>query len=118
MPGSERRRRHTAGANPNSGSEAADLARDAARGGTSIVVATGGDGTVNEVVRRLCRANPLHEVTRGVVPLGTGNNFTKNIGVTDVETAFAVVERGERRRIDLGRSSGAKGCPSGWTRAR
>jgi diacylglycerol kinase family enzyme len=37
-----------------------------------------------------------------VLPLGTGNNFTDQIGVTDVETAVTLFEDGVRRRIDLG----------------
>lgn len=68
----------------------------------SLVAACGGDGTVNEVVRGLRRANALQETTLGVVPAGTGNNFAGNVGVTGVRQAFEVMAEGERRRIDLG----------------
>ena len=101
-----------------SAGEAVDLARAAARGDASTVVAAGGDGTVNEVVRGIERADALDEVTFGVVPVGTGNNFAKNIGVPDIETAFAVLEDGERRRIDLGRADGrpfVNSCIAGLT---
>ena len=98
--------------------EAVDLARAAARGGASTIVAAGGDGTVNEVVRGIDRADALDEVTLGVVPVGTGNNFAKNLGIPDVDTAFAVLEGGERRRIDLGRAGGRpflNSCVAGLT---
>lgn len=98
--------------------EAVDLARAAARGGASTVVAAGGDGTVNEVVRGIDHADALDRVTFGVVPVGTGNNFAKNIGIPDAETAFAVLEDGERRRIDLGRADGnlfVNSCIAGLT---
>lgn len=87
-----------------SAGDAIRIAREAARDGASTVVAGGGDGTVNEVVRGLSRADALDRVTFGVVPVGTGNNFAKNLGIPDIDTAFAVLEDGERRRIDLGRA--------------
>ena len=98
--------------------EAVDIARAAVGDGASTVVAAGGDGTVNEVVRGIDREDALDEGTFGVVPVGTGNNFAKNIGVPDIETAFAVIEDGERRRIDLGRADGrpfVNSCIAGLT---
>lgn len=88
--------------------EAADdavaLAREAAEAGASTVVAAGGDGTVNQVLRGIDRADAFDSVTFGVVPVGTGNNFAGNIGVRGIEGAFDVLEHGRRRRIDLGRT--------------
>ncbi|WP_232686312.1 diacylglycerol/lipid kinase family protein [Halobacterium zhouii] len=78
------------------------FARDAADDGASVVAACGGDGTVNEVVRGLDDADALDSVTFGVVPCGTGNNFAGNIGVTEIDQAFDVLEDGDERRIDLG----------------
>lgn len=84
--------------------DAITLAQEAAEAGASTVVAAGGDGTVNEVVRGIDRAEAFDAVTLGILPLGTGNNFAEQLGITDVETAFAVLEDGERRRIDIGRA--------------
>lgn len=81
--------------------DAIDLAAAAAEGGASTVVAAGGDGTVNEVVRGIDRAEAFEDTTLGVLPLGTGNSFAEQIGVTDLDTGFDVLENGERRRIDL-----------------
>ena len=79
-----------------------DLARAAAEEGASLVAAAGGDGTLNEVVRGVDEADALGEVTVGVIPCGTGNDFAGHVGVTGIERAFEVLEGGERRRIDLG----------------
>ncbi|WP_135823879.1 diacylglycerol/lipid kinase family protein [Halorussus ruber] len=81
--------------------EAVTFARLAAKAGADVVAAAGGDGTVNEVVRGLAGADAFEEVTFGVVPTGTGNNFAGNVGVESVEHAFEVLMGGERRRIDV-----------------
>jgi len=86
--------------------EAVLLARNAAASGASTIVAAGGDGTVNEVVHGIDRADAFDSVTLGLIPVGTGNNFAKQIGITDLDHAFDVIEDGERRRIDLGTADG------------
>ena len=98
--------------------DAVAFAREAAADGAPLIVAAGGDGTVNEVVRGVAEAEAFDRVTVGVVPVGTGNNFADNIGVPDVETAFEVLDDGERRRIDLGRANGrlfVNSCVAGLT---
>jgi len=87
---------------------AAPLAERAA-GDASLVAACGGDGTVNEVVEGLVRADALEETTLGVVPAGTGNNFAGNVGVETIAHAFDVMVDGERRRIDLGTARADEG---------
>lgn len=86
--------------------------------GVSTVVAAGGDGTVNEVVRGIHRARAFDTVTLGVVPVGTGNSFAKRLAIPDVATAFDIVESGERRRVDIGRADGhvfVNSCVAGLT---
>lgn len=78
------------------------LAKRAAERGVSEIVAVGGDGTLNEVVKGIHAAGALEDVTVGVVPAGTGNDFATNIGITGIEHAFAVLESGQRRCLDLG----------------
>lgn len=82
------------------------LARDAAAEGADVVAACGGDGTVNEVVRGIDDAGALDDVTFGVVPAGTGNNFAGNVGVTGLDHGFDVLEDGDERRIDVGTADG------------
>ncbi|MFC7139319.1 diacylglycerol/lipid kinase family protein [Halosimplex aquaticum] len=81
--------------------DAVALARAAAAEADQII-ACGGDGTVNEVVRGVAAADALDDVELAVVPAGTGNNFAANLGIESVEHAFEVAETGERRRLDLG----------------
>lgn len=84
-----------------------DLAREAAESGAEIVAAAGGDGTVNEVVEGIDAADAFDRVTLAVVPAGTGNNFASNVGVTDLDGAFEVIDAGRTRRIDLGYATGS-----------
>lgn len=77
-------------------------ARRAVADGADRVVAAGGDGTINEVVQGLVDADAFPEVTLGVVPGGTGNNFAGNVGVGSVAEAFELLESGPVRRLDLG----------------
>ena len=60
--------------------DARRLARNAAAEGAELVVAAGGDGTVNEVVSGLA---PGFEVALAVVPLGTGNDLAGTVGMPD-----------------------------------
>ena len=85
--------------------DAIALAREAATG-ASLVVAAGGDGTVNEVVRGIVEADALGSVTLGIVPAGTGNNFAGNAGISGLEAAFEVLDAGDARSIDLGFADG------------
>ena len=81
---------------------AIELAETAAKQGAGEIVAVGGDGTLNEVVRGVHTADALDRVTVAVVPAGTGNDFATNIGITDIDDAFQVLRKGERRWLDLG----------------
>jgi YegS/Rv2252/BmrU family lipid kinase len=81
----------------------AGLARNAVATGAGLVVACGGDGTVNEVASSLVGTG----VTLGVVPLGTGNLLAANLGIpTGLEEALTVLVDGDERRIDVGRVDG------------
>lgn len=82
--------------------EAAAIAAHAAAQGADLVAAAGGDGTVNEVVLGLHQSGHLSTVTFAVVPCGTGNNFADNVGVEGIEHAFELLERGDRRSLDVG----------------
>jgi|AntDeeMinimDraft_4_1070355.scaffolds.fasta_scaffold00025_48 YegS/Rv2252/BmrU family lipid kinase len=97
---------------------AIQLAKQAAEEDVEEIVAVGGDGTLNEVVKGIHSAGALSEVTVGVVPTGTGNDFASNIGIMGIEHAFDVLESGERRTIDLGMADDApfvNSCIAGIT---
>lgn len=89
--------------------DAERLAREAVRGGADLVVAAGGDGTLNEVVNGL--SEDFDKARLALLPLGTGNDFARSIGVPDdLEGALAVLESGHVRSVDVARASiGASG---------
>jgi diacylglycerol kinase family enzyme len=66
-----------------------------------VVVAAGGDGTVNAVVQHLVARGTL-----AIIPGGTLNHFARDLGVRDPDRALETLERGEPRAIDVGRIDG------------
>jgi diacylglycerol kinase family enzyme len=66
-----------------------------------VVVAAGGDGTVNAVVQHVAGRGTL-----GVLPLGTLNHFARDLGLRDPEVALEALRRGESRPIDVGTVNG------------
>jgi diacylglycerol kinase (ATP) len=82
--------------------DARRFARSAARAGMDVVVAAGGDGTVNEVVNGLVRAGG--ETSLGVVPLGTANDFATSLGIpVEIEAALRLAASGTARPVDIAR---------------
>jgi len=59
--------------------DAEKWAREALRIESDLVVVVGGDGTLNEVVNGL--ANRARRVRIGIVPMGTGNDFARTLGL-------------------------------------
>jgi diacylglycerol kinase (ATP) len=79
---------------------AARFAKTALAKGRRLIIAAGGDGTLNEVVNGIGE-NPGDAVV-GLLPLGTGNDFARTIGIpTDVEEAIDLIRAGETRDVDL-----------------
>lgn len=70
----------------------ADVAESSARSGFDAVVACGGDGTINEVVNGLMRVPEGERPVFGVVPMGTGNDLARTLGLPpDPRDALALV---------------------------
>jgi YegS/Rv2252/BmrU family lipid kinase len=71
------------------------------RGGRRVVVA-GGDGSLHAVIAALHRRNELTGTVVGLVPLGTGNDFARGVGIPlDPEKAARLVADGDVRPVDL-----------------
>jgi len=81
------------------------IAAEAADRGTDVVIACGGDGTLNEVVNGL----DGRDVPLGVVPLGTANDFARQTGIPeDANHAMDVILRRKPVRIDTASMNGRR----------
>ena len=84
---------------PDHATELASLAGD------RLVVAAGGDGTINEVINGLSK-----EATLGIIPLGTANVLARELRLPlDAERACERLLRGKKVRIDLGVATNREG---------
>ena len=78
---------------------ATELARRAVEQGRQLVIACGGDGTVNETVNGLAGS----QVPLAVLPPGTANVLAKELGIPwDIPRAAGLIPRGTLQRIALG----------------
>ena len=85
--------------------QATRLARQAVRDGRPLLVAVGGDGTVNEVANGFFeRGDPLPTASRlGIIPMGTGGDLRRSLRIPrDPEAAARVLVAGRTRRLDAG----------------
>ncbi|MCA9490681.1 MAG: diacylglycerol kinase family lipid kinase [Myxococcales bacterium] len=95
---------------PTSGpGHATVLARNAVAEGADAVVAAGGDGTVHEVLQGLLASDERPRTALGILPLGTGNSFVKDVGLDDLGRAAAAVGSGNTREVDVVRVEHAAG---------
>jgi YegS/Rv2252/BmrU family lipid kinase len=86
--------------------DATRLAREALRAGYEMVVALGGDGTLNEVVNGFFDADaPINpDAILGQVPAGTGGDFRKTAGIPkEIGAAAAALKGTASVRADVGR---------------
>ena len=76
--------------------------------GFDTVLALGGDGVIHEVVNGLMRLPESARPQLGVIPLGSGNDYARTLGMVknDVEGAFAQLVRGTVRETEVGRVNG------------
>ena len=76
------------------------LAREAT---DEVVVAVGGDGTVNEVARGIVGT----EKALGIIPCGSGDGLARHLGLShNIEKALRTIEQGECKRMDTAKVNG------------
>ena len=92
--------------------ERPDHATDlATRAGDKLVIAAGGDGTVNEVVNGLSK-----DATLGVIPLGTANVFARELGLPmKPEEVCERIRDGQVSPIDVGIATDREGTERKFT---
>ena len=87
----------------SNGADVVKLAQRAIRGDAEIIVAAGGDGTVNSVAAAIIDSDKM----LGVLPLGTMNHFAKDLHIPlDLQGAVETIVAGETTRVDVGEVNG------------
>ena len=85
------------------GDEITELAREAVRGPYEVIVAAGGDGTINAVAAAVLDTGKI----LGVLPLGTLNHFAKDLRIAvELETAARTIIEGHTIEVDVAEVNG------------
>src|ERR1700679_3598657 len=88
------------------GGHAQEIARLAVLQGREMVIACGGDGTINEIINGLAGS----QVPMALLPAGTANILAKELGIPwDIPHAARLIPGGVVRRIALGLAQGMNG---------
>ena len=86
--------------------KATPIARQAAKEGYKIVIAMGGDGTIEAVMRGLIGS----KARLGIVPAGTENNIAKSLGIPkDFQDACSLIASDNILKLDMGQVTTSKG---------
>jgi len=86
--------------------DAERIAREGARSGVERIVIAGGDGTTSEVVSGLLGPGLADRVEIAVLPLGTGGDLLRTLGIPrDLDAALARIASGRAVPIDAGRAT-------------
>lgn len=82
-----------------------ELARAAVEAGHSLVVAVGGDGTLNEVCSGVMAAGEMGQAARvGLIAQGTGGDFRRTLGIEHrLDRYLEALSSGRERKMDVGR---------------
>jgi YegS/Rv2252/BmrU family lipid kinase len=85
------------------------ITRDLLHEGFDLIIAVGGDGTLNEVANGFIEADELVRPSArlGILPMGTGGDFQKMLGLPspdNIEQAIEVLADGQPYYIDVGKA--------------
>ncbi|WP_227396860.1 diacylglycerol kinase [Jeotgalibacillus aurantiacus] len=82
--------------------DATDAAAIAVERGYDLVIAAGGDGTLNEVINGVAEKPNRPKI--GLIPMGTTNDFARALHIPrDIEKALDIIIKGETIPVDIGR---------------
>jgi diacylglycerol kinase (ATP) len=83
---------------------AIELSQQAAESGRQLIIACGGDGTINEVANGILNSGQDAEL--GILPSGTGGDFRRSLGIPrSIREAADSLRTGQTRSIDAGKVS-------------
>ncbi len=77
--------------------DATRIASEGVTRGFDTIVSCGGDGTLNEVINGVVGS----DVGVALIPLGTGSDFGKTIGIRNVEGSLSALKKNNKERIDI-----------------
>ena len=77
---------------------ASEIASEAKERHVDIVVAVGGDGTVNEVARAICQS----DTALGIIPCGSGNGLARHLDIPlKIKQAVSIINDLNYMMIDV-----------------
>jgi YegS/Rv2252/BmrU family lipid kinase len=83
--------------------QAVNIALESANKGFEYIVVAGGDGTINEVLNGIMKSNNPEEIKFGIIPVGGGNDFIKNIDYPKkIEKQVKLLRRRVTKKVDIG----------------
>jgi len=83
--------------------EAFELAQENLERGPEVIIAAGGDGTINEIVNAVAK----EDIKIGIIPLGISNVFARSLGIPlRILEAIKVILTGKTRKVDVGKTNG------------
>lgn len=81
----------------------ATCAHDAVQGGFKLLIVAGGDGSVSAAAGALAGT----DCALGILPLGTRNHFSRDLGIpADLDHAAALIASGSTTRVDIAEMNG------------
>lgn len=86
--------------------KATSIARRASKDGYTVIIAMGGDGTIEAVMRGLVGS----KAHLGIIPIGIDNNIAKSLGIAlDLEEACELIASDHTYKLDIGQVKTRKG---------
>ena len=98
-----------------SNTDATRITTEAISAGCNIIIAVGGDGTVNQVVNGFLQTGSYkdHQAQLGVISFGTGQGFAQSIGLPkDLTSQITVIKNDDSKLVDVGKISFENGQPA------
>lgn len=89
-----------------SGIDAARIAGEAVDSGCDVIVAVGGDGTVNQVVNGIFQSSgqKRSQIKLGIISYGTGKGISQSLGLPeDLAAQIRVIKNDVSRSVDIGK---------------
>ncbi len=80
---------------------AVELARHLSQS-KDVIIAAGGDGTISDVIQGIVEGGRHHQITLGIIPLGSGNAFITSLGIPkNIVRAVKIIQEYHTQTIDL-----------------